>query len=76
MNLILRNTTYASRNTVQSKLNDYAKQTQFPKSRNGYNLSKYKELQRTMNCELLLKQTQSNPISKGSLTQSGQAGAK
>jgi hypothetical protein len=30
---LLRNTTYASRNTVQSKLNDYAKQTQFPKGR-------------------------------------------
>jgi len=28
----LRNTIYASRNTVQSKANDYAKQTQFPKS--------------------------------------------
>jgi hypothetical protein len=29
---LIRNTIYASRNTVQSKLNDYAKQTQFSKS--------------------------------------------
>jgi hypothetical protein len=69
MNLILRNTIYASRNTVQSKLNDYAKQTQFPKSRNGCNLSKNNELQRTMNYKQLLKQTQSNPTSKGTLAQ-------
>jgi hypothetical protein len=49
-------------NFNQSKANDYAKQTQFLKSQKCFNPSEYKELQRTMNYELLSKQTQSNPI--------------
>jgi len=61
MNLILRNTTYASRNTVQSKLNDYAKQSQFPKKSNVYNSSFNKELQRKMDNGLLVKTNPNKP---------------
>jgi hypothetical protein len=43
----------------QSKITNYAKQTQFSKSQNCCNLSKNNELQRTMNYELLFK---TNPI--------------
>ena len=44
---------------IQPKILNYAKQTQFPKCQKHFNFSKYKELQRTMNCELLCK---TNPI--------------
>jgi len=43
----------------QSKITNYAKQTQFPKHQKCFNLSKDNELQRTMNHELLFK---TNPI--------------
>jgi len=43
----------------QPKILNYAKQTQFPKCQKCLNLSKYKELQWTMSCELLCK---TNPI--------------
>jgi len=48
---------------VQPKISNYAKQTQFPKHQKRFNLSKYKELQRTMSCELLCK---TNPIKPNS----------
>ena len=44
---------------VRPKILNYAKQTQFPKCQKCFNLSKYKELQQTMSCELLCK---TNPI--------------
>jgi hypothetical protein len=52
---LLRNTIYASRNTVQSKLNDYAKQSQFPKKSNVYNRNFNNELQRKMDNGHLVK---------------------
>jgi len=85
MSLILRNTTYASRNTRfdlsaealtkedQSKQLNYAKQTQFPKKSNGCNASINKELQRKNQLGHLVKtnpkQTQSKPNSKSALAQ-------
>jgi hypothetical protein len=65
MNLILRNTTYASRNTVQSKLNDYAKQTQFFKKSNVYNRNFNNELQRKMNNGHLVKTNPNKANLKG-----------
>jgi hypothetical protein len=43
----------------QSKITNYAKQTQFPKKSNVYNLNKNNKLQRKMNNGLLVK---TNPI--------------
>jgi hypothetical protein len=64
MNLILRNTTYASRNTVQSKLNDYAKRTQFFKKSNVYNINKYNGLQQKNEIGHLVKTNPNKPNSK------------
>jgi len=44
---------------VQSKILNYAKQTQFPKYQKCFNFGKYKELQQIMSCGLLCK---TNPI--------------
>jgi hypothetical protein len=45
----------------QSKMNDYAKQTQFPKTKNVYNLNKNNELQRKINNGLLVKTNPNEP---------------
>jgi hypothetical protein len=61
MTYSILNTIYASRNTRfdQSKITNYAKQSQFPKKSNVYNLSENNELQRKTNCGHLVK---TNPI--------------